>query len=57
MDVYSLEMITAISFRICSRESTFFRKYVLKKLLRENKNINYLLLGLNEKNGSYSNPS
>lgn len=47
MDVYSLEMITAISFRICSRESTFFRKYVLKKLLRENKNINYLLLGLN----------
>ena len=39
------------------RESTFFRKYVLKKLLRENKNINYLLLGLNEKNGSYSNLS
>ena len=56
-DVYNLEMIIAVAFRICSRESTFFRKYVLKKLLRENKNINYLLLGLNEKNGSYSNPS
>ena len=27
------------------------------RMLRENKNINYLLLGLNEKNGSFSNPS
>ena len=30
MDVYSLEMITAISFRICSRESTFSENTCLK---------------------------
>lgn len=56
MDVYSLEMITAVSFRLCSRESLFFRKYVLKKLLHENPNISYLLFGMNEKNAGYSNP-
>ena len=31
-DVYSLEMIVAIAFRICSRESMAFRRYVMGKV-------------------------
>lgn len=31
-DVYSLEMIIAIAFRICSEESMLFRQYVISKL-------------------------
>ena len=31
-DVYSLEMIMAISFRICSRESILFRQFVISKI-------------------------
>ena len=49
MDVYSLEMIVGIAFRLRSRESLFFRKYVLRQLLRESKNINYLMFRKKEK--------
>lgn len=31
-DVYSIEMIIAIAFRICSRESMLFRQFVIGKL-------------------------
>ena len=31
-DVYSLEMIVAIAFRICSKESMLFRQFVIGKL-------------------------
>lgn len=31
-DVYSLEMIMAIAFRICSKESVLFRRFVISKL-------------------------
>ena len=31
-DVYSLEMIIAIAFRICSRESIQFRQFVMNEL-------------------------
>lgn len=31
-DVYSLEMIVAIAFRICSKESMAFRRYVTHKV-------------------------
>ena len=31
-DVYSLEMIIAIAFRICSKESMAFRRYVMYKV-------------------------
>ena len=49
MDVYSLEMIVGIAFRLRSRESLFFRKYVLRQLLRESKSINYLMFKMKEK--------
>ena len=31
-DVYSLEMVIAIAFRICSKESMLFRQFVISKL-------------------------
>ena len=31
-DVYSLEMIIAIAFRICSRESILFRRFVISEI-------------------------
>lgn len=49
MDVYSLEMIVGIAFKLRSRGSLFFRKYVLRQLLRESKNINYLMFRKKEK--------
>lgn len=47
MDIYSLEMIVNIAFRLCSRESLVFRQYVLKKLQSGNKGIGCLLFGIN----------
>ncbi len=31
-DVYSLEMVIAVAFRICSKESIAFRRFVMNKL-------------------------
>ena len=31
-DVYSLEMIIAIAFRICSKESKTFRRFIISKI-------------------------
>ena len=31
-DVYSIEMIIAIAFRICSRESILFRRFVINEI-------------------------
>ena len=31
-DVYSLEMVIAIAFRICSRESVLFRRFVISEI-------------------------
>ena len=31
-DVYSLEMIIAVAFRICSRESILFRQFVINEI-------------------------
>ena len=31
-DVYSLEMVIAVAFRICSRESILFRKFVVNEI-------------------------
>ena len=31
-DVYSLEMVIAVAFRICSRESFLFRQFVMDRL-------------------------
>ena len=32
-DVYNLEMIIAIAFRICSKESALFRRFVINEIL------------------------
>ena len=31
-DVYSLEMVIAVAFRICSKESILFRRFVINKI-------------------------
>lgn len=31
-DVYNIEMVIAVAFRICSEKSTLFRQYVISKL-------------------------
>ena len=31
-DVYNLEMVIAIAFRICSRESILFRRFVINEI-------------------------
>ncbi|PWM92078.1 MAG: hypothetical protein DBY16_03060, partial [Coprobacter sp.] len=31
-DVYNLEMVVAVAFRICSRESFLFRRFVINKI-------------------------
>ncbi|NAH60212.1 hypothetical protein GUC12_25625, partial [Escherichia coli] len=31
-DVYSLEMIIAIAFRICSKESVLFRRFIINEI-------------------------
>ena len=31
-DVYSLEMIIAVVFRICSKESVLFRRFIIKEI-------------------------
>lgn len=36
-DVYSLEMVIAVAFRICSRESILFRRFVMSQMSATNK--------------------
>lgn len=31
-DVYSLEMVIAVAFRICSKESILFRRFVINEI-------------------------
>ena len=38
-DVYSLEMIIAIAFRICSKESVLFRQFIISKVNARTKEI------------------
>ncbi len=35
-DVYSLEMIIAVAFRICSKESMAFRRFVMDRICAKN---------------------
>ena len=44
MDVYSLEMVINIAFRLRSRESLYFRQHLMRALHPDNKNTNCLLL-------------
>ena len=37
-DVYSLEMVIAVAFRVCSKESILFRRFVMGKVCARNNN-------------------
>ncbi len=43
-DVYSLEIIIAIAFRICSKGSTLFRQFVINQLSVTTKGTSFSLL-------------
>lgn len=43
-DVYSLEMIIAIAFRICSKESLVFRQFVMDRICTRIKGTQAMLL-------------
>lgn len=38
-DVYSLEMVIAVAFRICSKESILFRRFVINEICATKKGI------------------
>ena len=43
-DVYSLEMVIAVAFRICSKESIAFKRFVMDKMCARNNNTQAMLL-------------
>ena len=43
-DVYSLEMVIAVAFRICSKESIAFRRFIMGKVCVRNNNTQAMLL-------------
>lgn len=51
-DVYSLEMIIAIAFRICSRESILFRQFVISEICATKKGSPVTLFVSYGKNGN-----
>ena len=51
-DVYSLEMIIAIAFRICSRESIRFRQFVMNEICATKKGSPVTLFVSYGKNGN-----
>ncbi len=42
-DVYSLEMVIVVAFRVCSRESMLFRRFVMGKVCARNNNTQAML--------------
>jgi len=51
-DVYSLEMVIAVAFRICSRESFLFRQFVMDRTCARIKRTQAMLFVSCGKNGS-----
>lgn len=43
-DVYSLEMVIAVAFRICSRDSLVFRQFVMDRICTRTKGTQAMLL-------------
>ena len=44
-DVYSLEMIIAIAFKICSKETLLFRRFIINEIWRhQEREFDYLVL-------------
>ena len=52
VDVYNLEMIIAIAFRICSRESIRFRQFVMNEICATKKGSPVTLFVSYGKNGN-----
>ena len=50
-DVYSLEMIIAIAFKICSKETLLFRRFVINEICTTKKGIPVTLFVSYGKNG------
>ncbi len=42
-DVYSLEMVVAVAFRICSKESVMFRRFVMNRICARKDNTQAML--------------
>ncbi len=42
-DVYSLEMVIAVAFRVCSKESMAFRRFVMDRICARNDNTQSML--------------
>ncbi len=42
-DVYSLEMVIAVAFRICSKESILFRRFVMNRICARKDNTQTML--------------
>lgn len=51
-DVYSLEMIIAIAFRICSKESKIFRRFVMDRICVNKKGTQAMLFVSCSKGGN-----
>ena len=51
-DVYSLEMVIAVAFRICSKESILFRRFVINEICTTKKGIPVTLFVSYGKNGN-----
>ena len=51
-DVYSLEMIIAIAFKICSKETLLFRRFVINEICTTKKGIPVTLFVSYGKNGN-----
>ncbi len=51
-DVYSLEMVIAVAFRICSKESMAFRRFVMDKMCTGKKGTQAMLFVSYGKGGS-----
>lgn len=42
-DVYSLEMVIAVAFRICSKDSVLFRRFIMDRICARNKDTQAML--------------
>ncbi len=51
-DVYSLEMVIAIAFRVCSRESMLFRRFVMDRICTKNNTQTMLFISCGGKGGN-----
>ncbi len=51
-DVYNLEMVIAVAFRVCSRESMLFRRFVMDRICTKNNTQAMLFVSCGGKGGN-----